>query len=557
MKAKSQFNSLVETVGVLWFRTAVFCGNVVCILTAGANAQDTVTPLLRRIPESANTIAVVRVQEILTSPKAVSEHWSDPSGEKLLFGSGIVPPWVDTLVVGSHVRLGTFSKVWSVGVLAVPPQFSLEGLAIREAGHVEELGGRRAVRGRRDAFFVDLGDRVLGVMSPAYRQEVARWGRRTPPESGSGISDYLTEAAVTPAQFLLAIDLQDSFDNLAARNFLNSQPVLKSAEVPVIDVVEMLKTLRGVRVSGIVDEVTNARISLDFGKPVTVPPQVLKALTIAMIDDYGLNLPELEQATATAVGKTFALDMENMSGESLRAILSLILTASPEHPANTKSALGVNTPKPSTAKPSTDSTPTSAAIVEEDATKRYLDSVNKIVDDLSRELAHIRNYMLTATWHENFASKIEHLRTAGVSPEVIEYGVRVSTRLRGLAASLRGVAVTVNVEQGTLVWNASVIPGFAGYGVWGYSERPPVVNVSSNLQEVRERQAAAVLAGESQREAIWNLIREDRNAMLRKELGVVAPELRDSESKGRLPKIPQPAVPQPRAPEPKPPVKLP
>lgn len=503
--------------------------------------EDSVPALLKRIPDAANSIAVVRVREILKSPKALAEHWGEKNGSQSLFGSSVVPLWVDTLVLGSHVRLGSIAREWSVGVLAVPPKFSLDALAKREKARVEELGGRRAVRGKRDAFFVDLGDRVLGVMTPAYRQGAARWVRRASSEKGPAVADYLVEAAGTPAQILLAIDLQDSFDNLTARDYLSQQPILKTSGVPVIDVVEQLKNLRGVRVSAVVTDAADGRISLDFGKSISIPPEVLKALTVATINDQGLNIPELESATPTVAGNTFALDMDNMSDESLRAIMSLIVTAVPEQGTQLDSVAAAVPLKPGEIQSAS-----ASDAPDEETSKAYFDSVNKIIDDLDKSLQHIHNYVSTATWHDNYALRIEHLPISGVSPEMVDYGIRVKSRLRGLAASLRGVVVTVNADQGTLVYNATVIPGSEDYGVWGaYEYHPDVVNWTSNLQAVREKQMAAVLKGAAQREQIWDMIRQDRNNLIRKivDPNVVIPKQKNSVTDG--PEVGEPSAKKP------------
>jgi len=486
-------------------------------------AQDPVIPLLGRIPETANTIAVVRVQELLRSPRGIREKWSDLAGNNPLFGDNAIPPWVDTLVVGSHVRVGEFSKTWSVGVLSVPPLFSLEGLARRENANVEDLGGFRAVRGRRDAFFVDLGERVLGVMSPAYRQDVARWARRAV-TGKTAVSDYLNMAATTSAQILVALDVQDAYDPIRAREHLNQQPILADAKIPVIDVLEHVREMRGIRFLAIAQETTEAKIVLDFNTPVKLPPDVLKALTISAINDQGMYLPELESAKAIVTGKTFVLSVDQFSDESLRSVLSLIITTPPEQPSK---MADVSVAELSNAKDLT-SPPRggergSAIIPDRDATSRYLSSVNRIVMDLDRNLNRANDYLRTATWHDNFAAKIDRLPASGVASEVLEYGQRMSSRLRALAVSLRGVAVKVNVQEGTIVYNSFVNPSYEYYGLWGFGYQPANVNVTSNLQAVRERQASAILEGAEERTAIWQMIRDDMNAMIRPNSGAPVP----------------------------------
>jgi hypothetical protein len=483
------------------------------VLPVHGQAQG-VDSLVKWLPGGSNTLSIVRVKEILSSRKASQEHWADHHGDKTLFSPGMVPPWVGTLVVGSQLRLATSTQEWSASVMQVPPQFSLEGLAHRENSHIEDLAGRRAVHGQRDALFIDLGDRILGIMSPAHRQEAARWVRSAN-QSDHGLSEYLAEAAASKAQIVLAIDLQDTFDVAAAHEFVGDQQILKASKVPETEVVDLLKSLRGVSVTVTVEDGIDAKISLDFGKPVKIAPEILKTLAVSMIDDHGLHLAELEHAQATNVGRSCELKMSKMSDEGLRAILSLIATVTPERSAQHEAATAGAT----SAKPAATQAGAFAQVSDVDATRHYFDSVNKIVGDLEKSLIHIHNYILTATYHDNYAARIEHLSVAGVSTDVQEYGARVNSRLRGLAASLRGVAVTVDAQQGTLVYNTSVTPGssYRRYGVWGgRGYRAPTFRITSNLQAVRERQAAAVIKGQKQREDIWNLILEDRNGMIRK-----------------------------------------
>jgi len=99
-----------------------------------------------------------------------------------------------------------------------------------------------------------------------------------------------------------------------------------------------------------------------------------------------------------------------------------------------------------------------------------------------------------------------------VEPELLEFGHRVSERLRALAASLRGQSVSVNAEQQTLVYNYNYDPGWAAASYWGaVGYRAPTFKYDSNLQQVRERQAAAVVKGSQQRITVWNLITSDRS----------------------------------------------
>lgn len=67
-------------------------------------AQDRATELLRFVPDDANAIAIVRLQELVDSPVGRDEDWQTSRTANYLEGSVTLPPWVTTLVRASHVR---------------------------------------------------------------------------------------------------------------------------------------------------------------------------------------------------------------------------------------------------------------------------------------------------------------------------------------------------------------------------------------------------------------------------------------------------------------------
>ncbi|MEZ6146827.1 MAG: hypothetical protein R3B91_15705 [Planctomycetaceae bacterium] len=73
----------------------------------------------------------------------------------------------------------------------------------------------------------------------------------------------------------------------------------------------------------------------------------------------------------------------------------------------------------------------------------------------------------------------------------------------------------INAEQGTLTYDVNYTPGWASVNIWGgvgYGES--AVNVTSNLREVREKQAAAIEQGAGEREQIWLMIENERATLM-------------------------------------------
>ena len=474
-----------------------------CGFAGVVRADDATIGLVRQIPDSANAIAVVHVREILQSPRAQSEKWSEAQAQKFLAGEAVIPPWVNTLVFGAQVHPSRHDAVWSVAVLPLPANVKMEQLAERKQGTLGELQGRPYFVAASGSSFVELDTNLLGIMNPGFRQDVARWSRN-PQRGHFQLSSYLEESAASRAHIVLALDVQDMLDTERVREHLKTNEALSSNLAKLKELSTLIAGLRGVRFEATVADKTTAQLVIDFSQDVS-SEAYLQRLALQVISDQGLHLDEFEQARAVVSGKTLALELGELSDESLRRVLSLILTDSPG-----SSAPG----EPPT--PASDATTNTARTVPSadaaHASRRYFTSVNRIVDDLRKAQRRSSNYARTATWHENFADKIEKLPTADVDREVLKYGDSVAAKLRALAASLRGVAVAVDTKQRSVTYEVNYDPGWQSGNWWGsYSYRAPSVNVKSNLAQVREQQAELVQGGTNEREQIWSMIDEERS----------------------------------------------
>ena len=103
-------------------RLKTLIAGVLCIaIGATCLAADSAVELSRLLPGDANTVSVVRVARILESERAKSEGWSETADERFLTGASRIPPWVNTLVIGSLVRPELHEQVWSTGLIDLPP----------------------------------------------------------------------------------------------------------------------------------------------------------------------------------------------------------------------------------------------------------------------------------------------------------------------------------------------------------------------------------------------------------------------------------------------------
>lgn len=482
---------------------------------------DRSAELVRMIPRNSNAVFILRVQQVLQTDRAVREQWADRQKEKFLAGESSVPPWVETLVVGSLVRPSVPESAWSAALAVVPPQSNVEAIAAHEQATVELLAGHKTVRGGRDAVYVDLQPGLLGVMSPAYRQEVARWIREAL-AGESQVDPFLQSAAELPGQIVLAMNLQDALDPQAVRARIVSDETLATSAALRNQLVTALLGLQGATMSITIGDQHAVEVVLQFGSPLPGKADVLQRVFVDVLGEMGVAIDEFESAEARIEGAQLRLTT-NFSEETLRRVLSLIVPPAPgagnvaATPARSPGtpAQAAPTPTPSVPMGNVTVIPapsrTAASLTPQEASRRYLLSVNKMIDDLKAANRRAKNYEQTATWHDNFARKIDNLPTAGVDKELLAYGSSIASKFRGLAASLRGQAVQVQAEQNSLTIGYSYDPGWAAVNVWGgVGYRAPTYGVDMNLRQIRERQAAAVAAGSEQRLQIWSLIDNER-----------------------------------------------
>lgn len=497
------------------------CAIAVLSLTTLTPAYgDPVGELLRYVPREANSIAVLRMQELVNSPRGRQEDWAEKHAAEYLNGAVTVPPWVGLLVRASHLRLGVPGGDWTVALVPLPREFNISQLAEREGTDVQEIGGHAAVfLPARNGYFVEMQDsqrqhRVLAGKMPATRQQVARWVNAFQSEQPGPLSAYLTGAAQEESpQIILAIDLHEMLDPVQIRYRLAGAEILQDRAQARTALTIDFQTLRGIRLAVHVRETAAAEIRMDFGRVIGEEGQYIKPLLVEFLSDAGAFLEELEEADVRVRGNSVTLQMP-LSDESLRRILSLITTPPPP-----------TDPVPETP-PTTPAPEQPRTRVDMAASLRYFRAVNRNIDDLQRAYGRAKTYPRTAQWHENFARRIDGLPTQGVDAALVDYGEQVSSYFRALAASLRGTGVKVDALDRSVVYEVHQRPVYRS-GIewwWGpaWSTTGPAVEtrVKSNLQEVRAQQAEIVAAASNEREQIWELINtsrdETRRAMVMK-----------------------------------------
>jgi len=485
---------MVRTVNHI--RTLTTIGCILVVSSLSVRGADDVSALIRHLPESTNALVVLRVHDLLNTPRAKRERWSEKAEQEFLAGAAAVPPWVNNLVRASHFHPGASAASWSVAVVASSRPIDISLVARREGVDAETLLGKRAVLSPRGCYFVQLGERLLGVMCPAYRQDTVRWMRFSAKNRKPVISSYLQNVATDDqSQIVLALDMEEMLEPRMIRKRLLAGKSLQGKPQTIRALAALLKGLRGIRLHIKVNDKTTAAIWIDFAAKVGPEGKYLKPLLLETLSDMGAALEDFETAQIRVDGKSVVL-LAPLSDEGLRRVMTLILTPTPGTSPSRASA-GASRPR--------------AGRTGLPETVKYYRAVDRILKDLQRANRRAKNYQRTALWHENFARKTDQLPVAGVDTDLIKYGESISSDLRALAASLRGVPLEVNTLQSSVTYNVDYSPSWAYVGWWGgVGGRPATWRVTSNLRDVRAKQAEAIIRGEKQRQQVWKMINDKR-----------------------------------------------
>ena len=203
------------------------------LLLATGQAPANYYELLRRVPESANTIILIDVERMLMSPIAMKERWrekGDSEGVTLHFPINSV-----RYMLASKLDFtSNFEDQGDVALIETPESVSLPFVGKTEGGYLDAIDGQEVVYSPRNAFFVSIKPNILGVFFPAKRQELGRWMRSLKRLDPPQVSEYLQQAvklAHGKDQMLIAMDLTDLFTPRMVRDRLHRAESLAGRNV--------------------------------------------------------------------------------------------------------------------------------------------------------------------------------------------------------------------------------------------------------------------------------------------------------------------------------------
>jgi hypothetical protein len=470
-----------------WFYLFIVWAGVAGALSAAPLPH---VELLRMIPDRANVLLVADVQAVYKSPLAQRESWQDTQPLPLL------PPQMSEVVLGARFDpLNPQANALRVGVGRLRQPVTMDELARRENGAVETIAQRQAVLSARNAYFVQL-DRfgTMGLLAPANRQELARWVRFTLNNPQVILSEFLQESDAATGKdvpIMLAVDLSDTLSPQAIRARLAGLKVAKESTANLDALAKVLASLQGVRLAVRIDDKINGELTAQFGENAEALNSIALPLLQEILAKRGMQMDDLDGWKVDVREKQIVFSGA-LSDTGLRQVLSLV-----QLPAPATGEAGPLTKE-----------------VKVGATQRYLNSVGSILKDLKKINSKPRNYDSIVVWYEKYADKIDHLPTYNVDDDVVKYGLDMASKLRAVAASLQGEAVSVvNLEASKSIVVA--MQPSAGYFSRYYNGGG--TSMATNVPQASIQQADVLNKGVDARNTIWRYI-DDQSAGLRQAL---------------------------------------
>jgi hypothetical protein len=461
-------------------RSLVIAALVLSCIPA-AFAADEFAALARFLPDDANAVIVVNAESLYGSPLGQKEGWKAKYVDAFEAAPLVLPPSAQRCVLAAEFELDTLRPAWEAAAMHLATDPTVADIAKRHGGAADVLAGVEAVSFHGKAWALKFAPQTFGFISPANRQEAARWAADAADGNTGNLSPYLQQAVgyadKVGTQVVLAIDLAHAFSAAALQAKLDQSDVLQS--VPPATAAKILASLQGVKLGVIVNDKLNGALVFDFAEDATPLAAIAKAVVLKAVAKAGAMLPEFNNWTAETKGTSIELKGE-LTDDGMRRIFSLL--AIDAGTIETAPPAAVGAPAPSAALPG--ATPPTATYTppanSPDAAKamgvaslRYFRGLSKYVDDLQR-LQRANSLDQAVVWIENYARKVEQLPTRNVDPDLAEYGKYVAQTFRQIVDEASGVLNEADAAQQPVVTNYQI----------GFLPTARTVNYGGNFQRM-------------------------------------------------------------------------
>ncbi len=412
-----------------YFAHIIACGLVATFMATSAEAQF--AKLVKRIPDSVNTVILLNAEKIFNSEIALREGWKTNFEKAIAGGLTRLPADTQQYVMASQTDFEFMHPVWQLGLISTSGKHDMVYIAKKQKGTLDTIVGLPAVLLPSTNYLVQLGPTTYGTMIPASRQAVARWIQSTADDTPE-FSPYITEAIgfsdESGTEIILAMDLTNVLDLTTVRKLVKESKMLSSAGVDGEAVSKVLTSLRGITLGITFGETSFGSIKVDFGEDAGVLKGLGKKLLLEALAKQGAMIDDFAKWDGKVDGKQLRLS-GRFSSTGMRQVFSLMdpPTAS-AIPTESKDGQGAGAQD--------------SKVV---ATQKYFVAVNQYIRDIrNKEPQRIAQYGI---WFDKYARKIDQLPLLNVDEDMLNYGAYVAQQFRNAGAAIKGIGVRSRVRQ--------------------------------------------------------------------------------------------------------------
>jgi hypothetical protein len=390
--------------------------------------------LMQKVPEGANLLVVINVEQILNSDFARAhdskQKLSDAFAQRLI----LIPPDATQFVMAAQFDVEHGRPAWEAAVMELKTPLNFERLAAATRKSVETLAGLEAIGGSK-VCALNLGNKQLGLLVPSNRQMAARWAQQVK-QNTHPLSNYLAEIGsygdTAGTDIILAVDLADLIPKKFIADQLRKNEVLKDRKVDIDQLASILARVRGARLGIKIGTKCNGMLVVDFQDDPAPMADFAKPLLLSTLKNSGMMIEEMENWTP-AVGKNTVSLKGVLSDEALRRVMGIV-ELPPDSIALMNSAGGASSTGAKSAADGEES-------LKREASRNYFQSVQQRLDSLRLQKNDAKSNGQMAMWIDMAARGIDRMSMVNVDSDLLDYGANVSTELRQIVAALQGIGI--------------------------------------------------------------------------------------------------------------------
>lgn len=445
-------------------RNLKFAGAISLALIASRGLPAaTFSELAKFLPNDANAVVVVNAASLYASPAGQRAGWKEKYADRFEAQPLILPPSAEHCVLAAAIDLHTLRPQWQAAAMELSIDPSPGDIARRRGGRNDVLAGKEVTWLGNQLCVLKFAPRIFGVITPANRQQAARWATDVKAGSTGALAPYLRQslsyADTAGTEVILAVDLVNAFNEASLRAAAAQSDALKG--VSADEAASVLASIQGVKLGVKVGETLTGRLQLDFTNDAKVLAPVAKPLILKIVAKAGATLPEFAEWNPEAGPKSIALQ-GTLTEDGMRRIFSLLAL----------DATLLDSKEPEQATSTTESADAAKKALAQ-ASLRYFGGISKYIDDLDR-LQRAASLDQAVMWIENYARKVDALPTRGVDPELVQYGKYVADTFRAIVDEASGLADQADAAAQPVVSNYKI----------GYLPTGRTVNYGGNFQRM-------------------------------------------------------------------------